>query len=123
LEYQDEEALMPNDVDYFEVGSPDPDLTRAFYSGMFDWEVGPPSPAQYSMVNGDRGGLWDTTAVGGGNWAIFYVHVDDVHEAIADATRLGGTVVVPFVDNGRIEFAHLLDPLGNRFGVWRPKTE
>ena len=30
-------------------------------------------------------------------------------------------VAVPLVDNGQIEFAHLLDPLGNRFGVWRPK--
>ncbi|MGO4689352.1 VOC family protein [Glaciibacter sp. 2TAF33] len=113
---------MPNVVDYFEVGSPDPGAARAFYSGMFDWEVGAPSPAQYSMVNGDAGGLWDTTEIGGANWAIFYVHVDDVHQAIADATRLGGTVVLPFVDNGRIEFAHLLDPFGNRFGVWRPKT-
>jgi len=29
---------------------------------------------------------------------------------------------VPFVDNGSIEFAHLLDPQGNRFGVWHPKS-
>jgi predicted enzyme related to lactoylglutathione lyase len=30
-------------------------------------------------------------------------------------------VAIPFTDNGVIEFAHLVDPLGNRFGVWRPK--
>jgi hypothetical protein len=29
---------------------------------------------------------------------------------------------MPFVDNGAIEFAHLIDPQGNRFGIWRPKV-
>jgi predicted enzyme related to lactoylglutathione lyase len=50
---------MSNPVDYFEIGSPDPEATKAFYS----------------------------------------------------------------IDNGEIEFAHLIDPLGNRFAVWRPKAE
>jgi uncharacterized protein len=27
------------------------------------------------------------------------------------------------IDNGRIQFAHLLDPAGTRFGVWRPHDE
>jgi hypothetical protein len=31
-------------------------------------------------------------------------------------------VLVPFTDNGAIEFAHLEDLDGNRFGVWRPKS-
>ena len=35
--------------------------------------------------------------------------------------HLGATVAVPLVDNGQIYFAHLLDPLGNRFGIWQPK--
>ncbi|WP_426996847.1 VOC family protein [Pseudarthrobacter sp. N5] len=114
---------MPNKVDYFEIGSPDPEASKAFYSGLFGWEVGPPSsPAQYSMVNADEGGLWDTSGMGGANWAIFYVHVDDVAAAIDRATELGATVALPLVDNGSIEFAHLLDPLGNRFAIWRPKA-
>ncbi len=114
---------MPNRVDYFEIGSPDPEGATAFYSGMFGWEVGPPSsPAKYSMVNSDQGGLWDTSGMGGDRWAIFYVHVDDVPAAIQRATELGATVALPFIDNGRIEFAHLLDPEGNRFAIWRPKA-
>jgi predicted enzyme related to lactoylglutathione lyase len=32
-------------------------------------------------------------------------------------------VAIPLIDNGRIEFAHLIDPQGNRFGIWRPKSE
>jgi predicted enzyme related to lactoylglutathione lyase len=31
-------------------------------------------------------------------------------------------VAVPLTDNGAIEFAHLVDPIGNRFGIWRPKS-
>ena len=59
---------------------------------------------------------------GCGNWAIFYVQVEDVHAAIDRAQQLGATLVVPLIDNGAIEFAHLADPLGNRFGIWRPKS-
>lgn len=116
------EVSVSNDVNYFEIGSPDAEAAKAFYGGLFGWPFGEPSmPARYSMVNGDRGGLWDTSAMGGASWAIFYVQVDDVQQAIDKAQELGGTVVVPLVENGRIEFAHLTDPHGNRFGVWRPK--
>jgi uncharacterized protein len=108
-------------VNYFEIGSPDPEAARSFYGPLFGWTFGEPSPAGYRMVNGDQGGLWDTTSAGGASWAIFYVQVDDVQEAIRHAESLGASVVVPLVDNGAIEFAHLLDPHGNRFGVWRPK--
>ena len=115
---------MNNRVDYFEIGSPNPEASKAFYSGMFGWQIGAPSEAHYSTVDGDAGGLWDTTALGGASWAIFYVHVVDVPAAIARAEGLGATVALPLVDNGTIQFAHLIDPTGNRFAVWRPnRTE
>ncbi|MGM7778504.1 VOC family protein [Arthrobacter sp. KNU-44] len=114
---------MASIVNYFEVGSPDPESARAFYSSLFDWTFGASSPASYQMVNGDKGGLWDTSSLEETSWAIFYVQVDDVKAAIARAESLGASVAIPFVDNGAIEFAHLLDPHGNRFGVWHPKRE
>jgi hypothetical protein len=117
------EVHMTNTIDYFELGSPDPARTGAFYGSLFDWPIGEPSmPAGYSMVDGGAGGLWDTSAMGGQNWAIFYVHVDDVAASVAKATELGASVAIPLVDNGTIEFAHLIDPLGNRFAVWKPKS-
>jgi predicted enzyme related to lactoylglutathione lyase len=112
---------MADIVNYFEVGSPDPDAARSFYGALFDWTFGEPSSLGYEMVNGEKGGLWDTTSLGGKSWAIFYVQVEDVKAAIARAEALGASIAVPFVDNGAIEFAHILDPQGNRFGVWRPK--
>jgi uncharacterized protein len=116
------ENQNPNRIDYFEIGTPTPQRARDFYGGLFGWEIGPPSePAQYAMVDGGNGGLWDTTAIGAESWAIFYVHVADVRAALAKAEELGATVVIPLTDNGQVEFAHLVDPLGNRFGIWRPK--
>ena len=114
---------MSNDVNYFEIGSQDPAASKAFYKSLFNWNIGEPSAAQYSMVNEDRGGLWDTSAMGGGNWAIFYVQVEDVQMAIDRAQELGATVLIPLIHNDAIEFAHLTDPLGNRFGIWRPRSQ
>jgi uncharacterized protein len=111
---------MPNVVNYFEIGTPDAGATTAFYGQLFDWKIDEPSTG-YGMVEGDKGGVWDTAAIGGASWAIFYVQVDDVKAAIDKAEGLGAKVVVPFTDNGALEFAHLQDPHGNRFGVWRPK--
>ncbi len=113
---------MTNKVDYFEIGTPDPAASKAFYGPLFDWELEDPTgPAPYGMIEGGLGGLWDTSGQGGGRWAIFYVQVADVGAAIEHALALGGSVVVPLTDNGGIEFAHLEDPQGNRFGVWHPK--
>jgi len=60
---------------------------------------------------------------GRGELGDLYVQVEDVHAAIDRAQQLGATVLVPLIDNGRIEFAHLADPVGNRFGIWRPKVD
>lgn len=110
-------------IDYFELGTPEPERTRDFYAGIFGWAFEEPTgPQPYWMVDQARGGLWDTSATGGQTWAVFYVQVPDVAAAVQRATDLGAEVAVPLTDNGAIEFAHLLDPHGNRFGVWRPKA-
>jgi predicted enzyme related to lactoylglutathione lyase len=113
--------IMVDVVNYFEIGTPDVGATTAFYGSLFSWHIG--ESGGYRPVEGDKGGVWDTATTGGGSWAIFYVQVDDVRATIDKAAELGATVVVPFTDNGGIEFAHLQDPQGNRFGVWRPKTD
>lgn len=113
---------MTNSVNYFEIGSPDPAAARAFYGGVFGWTFDDAEPGGYAFIDGTQGGLWDTSLSGAGGWAIFYVHVEDVAATLAAATASGATVVLPLVDNGAIEFAHLADPAGNRFGVWHRKA-
>ena len=108
---------MANDMNYFGIGTPDPEASKAFYGTVFDWRFGELSmPARYGTIGENRGGLWDTSHMGAENWAIFYVQVDDVHAAVDRAQQLGATVAVREIDNGMIDFAHLTDPLGNRFG-------
>jgi uncharacterized protein len=111
---------MGDVVNYFEIGTADAEAATAFYGSLFDWHIA--ESGGYRAVEGDKGGIWDTSTTGSGSWAIFYVQVDDVQATIGKAAELGAAVVVPFTDNGRIEFAHLQDPQGNRFGVWRPKA-
>lgn len=112
---------MKNVVNYFEIGTPDASAAKAFYGRLFDWEIAEPSN-DYHMVDRDKGGMWNTASIGGGSWAIFYVQVDDVQAVIDQAVGLGAQVLVPFTDDGENQFAHLQDPHGNRFGVWRPKA-
>ena len=113
---------MTDTVSYFEIGTPDVETARAFYGEVFDWSFAPPGPAGYAFVNGpDTGGLWDTSANGGGTWAVFYIEVADIHAKVEAALAQGARTVLPLVDNGRILFTHLADPAGNRFGVWQRK--
>ncbi|MCU1527357.1 MAG: glyoxalase/Bleomycin resistance protein/dioxygenase [Frondihabitans sp.] len=109
-------------VDYFEIGTPDPGATKAFYEGVFGWKIeAPTGPANYSMIGAAEGGVWDTSTLGGGAYAVFYINVDDVHATVDKAVSLGASVVIPVTDNGAIFFAHLLDPHGSRIAVWHPK--
>jgi predicted enzyme related to lactoylglutathione lyase len=113
---------MANEVDYFEIGTPDPEGTKHFYGQLFGWKIGDANPqSEYSAIDQDKGGVWDTSKMGGEHWGIFYVRVDNVKAAIAKAEQIGAKVLVPYNDEGDIEFVHLEDPAGNRFGVWRPK--
>jgi hypothetical protein len=114
---------MTSEVDFFEIGTSQPAAAREFYESLFGWHIGPATePGRYAMIDTTRGGLWDTTEMGGTSWAIFYVHVDDVQQSIEAAQRLGAQIAVPLVDNGAITFAHLIDPFGNRIGIWKPNT-
>ena len=49
---------MASDMNYFEIGTPDREASKAFYGALFDWRFGEPSmPARYAMINENRGGL------------------------------------------------------------------
>ncbi len=113
---------MASLVDYFEIGSPDPAASRKFYGNLFGWEIpADPSDQGYRSINKIEGGIWDTSKMGGQSWGIFYVHVDDVQSVVKMAEEAGAKVAIPYTSGVGIEFAHLIDPQGNRFGVWKPK--
>jgi uncharacterized protein len=128
---------MPNPVVHFEITGRDPERLRAYYAALFGWEYQLPSPApveisdegQYGFVEaspiadgtmGIRGGI------GGGptheGHVVFYVGVDDVEAALAEAERLGGSRVFGPVLNptGMLVVGHFVDPEGHLIGVAGP---
>jgi predicted enzyme related to lactoylglutathione lyase len=116
----------PNTVAWFQIGTDQPASAREFYGGLFGWNVvQDPDSEGYDLISyaGSRqpaGGIAQT-AGGTENHATFFVLVEDVAAVCARTEQLGGKVLNPPVKtpNGLI-FAHLLDPSGNRFGVFTP---
>lgn len=114
---------MANDVNYFEIGSSDPEASKAFYGPLFGWEFGEPAmPARYGTVNDNRGGLWDTTEIGADNSAIFYVQVDDVQAVLHRAQELGATVPYSSPSWTTVRSSSPRSPTrSGPTGVWRRK--
>ncbi len=91
---------MSHPVVHAEIRSSDPDATRAF---------GVPG-ALYTAI----GPLQD-----GNDLVTFFVGVTDMDGAIADAVRLGGSVVQQPQKVPGVTFAVIADPLGHQVGLAR----
>jgi len=102
-------------VVHWEIEARDPDAQRAFYAGLFNWDVGTgpimqieagvggPEPGPGGHIRGsDRSGV------------NLYVQVRDLRASLTRAGELGGAVVMePFdVPNGPT-IAGITDPEGN----------
>lgn len=112
-------------VRYFEISGPDAGTLRDFYRDTLGLAVEAPDETGYAMVTPAEqaipGAIWDASGVwdGEGSYAIPYLQVDDVKATVAAAMVAGATVVVPPQDHGPTISAHLLDPAGNRIGVYQ----
>jgi predicted enzyme related to lactoylglutathione lyase len=93
---------MGQPVVHFEVMGKDAEALRAFYSGLFGWNIDANNPMNYGMVSPDDNapGTSGTSGIGGGigqmpdgepGYATFYVDVPDVEAALANAEGLGAT--------------------------------
>jgi uncharacterized protein len=114
-------------VDWIQVGSDDPEGAKRFYGELFGWTFSqdPTGGGKYDLVtpaSADRphGGIAHTDDASA-NHAVFMVNVSDVAAAAEATERLGGKVLVqPITTPTGLVFAHLLDPSGNQFGVYKP---
>jgi predicted enzyme related to lactoylglutathione lyase len=131
---KEDAAAMGNPVVHFELIGPDPDALRAFYRALFGWDAPAGAPvaprisdeASYSFLPPAEEAGAAAGGIGGGPsfapHAVFYVGVADVGRALADAERLGGTVVLGLqVNRGTgVRVGHFRDPAGNLVGVAGP---
>lgn len=89
---------------WYELMSPDPDASKAFYDAVMRWTI-EPQPAgemDYRMIvapDGNVGGVMRLTpemTSGGARPAwLGYIGVDDVDASVADLTGRGGSVLMP----------------------------
>ncbi len=112
---------MSHPVVHAEIRSSDPDATRSFFGELFGWTY----PAEgafpgYTFVEtGVPGALYTAISPlqGDEDLVTFFVGVDDMGDAVADAVRLGGRVVQEPVEVPGVRFALISDPQGHVVGL------
>lgn len=108
-----------------ELMSPDPEAASRFYSGLFGWNVknmdmgtGPYHVAHVGETG--VGGIMGPPPGAGAMPAAWgcYFTVDNVDEAIAKCSALGGKTIMPPMDVPRVgRMAVLQDPQGAVFSI------
>ncbi len=111
---------MPNPIVHAEIRSNDPDATRAFFGQLFAWTFPDGAIPSYTYVDS---GVPDALPAGigpvqGGKPLVtFFVGVDDIDATVAEAARLGGTVVQSVMRVPGVAFALIADPAGQVVGL------
>lgn len=117
---------------WYELMSPDPEASKAFYDAVVGWDI-EPRPAgemDYRMIRrsdgGNAGGVLKLDAAmqehGAKPMWLGYVHVDDVDRAVTDATADGARAIMPpwsVPGIGRI--AMIADPTGGLLYLMKPE--
>lgn len=110
---------MANKVIWFEVIGKETSKLQSFYANLFGWNLKKTDGDDYKMTDPEQTGIGGGigTVPGGGSWATFYVGVDDIEKAIAQAEKLGGKVLVPIMKLPEVTFAVITDPEGHPVGI------
>ncbi|WP_262282309.1 VOC family protein [Micromonospora sp. MA102] len=114
-------------VTWFEIGSDRPEEAERFYGDLFGWtfdeQGGPGASYRQTTAGGEHGIGGAIRALDGEspNYAIFYAEVADVADTCRRAEAAGGKILVPpRTTPSGLSLAQLLDPSGNRVGVFTP---
>src|SRR5262245_58126605 len=113
---------MGQPVVHFEVVGRDGPSLRAFYSGLFGWEISADNPAAYGRIGREGNVSKHGVGIGGGigvgpsdydGHVTFYVEVPDVEAALVKAESLGGTRLAgPHLVLDIVEIGAFSDPEG-----------
>jgi predicted enzyme related to lactoylglutathione lyase len=120
-----------NTIAWFEIGTDDPAAAEHFYGDLLGWTITEDAAlapdAAYRILatgggDGLRGGLFATEGEVP-SYAVFSVLVEDVAATCERAGAIGGKVLRgPHANPAGVVFAHLLDPAGNHFEVFKPPS-
>ena len=117
---------MGQPVIHWEIAAADPDKLWDFYTKMFGWKIDSNNSMKYGIAEtggdgGINGGIYANDDEGA-RGITFYVQVEDLEAALAQAESLGGKKVMepcPIPDAG-ISIAMFTDPEGHRIGILSP---
>ncbi len=114
---------------WVDLGSTDPEGSRAFYSQVLGWQIDVSDDPQYggyavaSLRGGPVAGMGPNMAPGAPSaWSV-YVGTSDVDALASAVAAAGGTVVMPpfaVGDQGRM--AVFQDPAGAFISAWQPEA-
>jgi predicted enzyme related to lactoylglutathione lyase len=119
---------VPNTPRWVDLGSPDVEASKRFYSEVFGWEpdtIPDPNAGGYTMLkSGGKAvaGMGPLMMEGQPPAWTTYVYVDDLDATAAKAQEAGGTALVPPMDvMGVGRMAVFMDPTGAVFSAWQPQ--
>jgi predicted enzyme related to lactoylglutathione lyase len=116
--------MANNRVVHFEIPANDPTSLVKFYSDLFGWKAEKaalPGPEYWMVHTGEGAGISGAIMQRQDprQPIVNYVDVPSIDEAIATATRLGGSVALPKQSiPGMGSYAAIVDPQGNICGLW-----
>ncbi|MEP7033960.1 MAG: VOC family protein [Dermatophilaceae bacterium] len=111
---------MSSPIVHAEIRSTDPDATRTFFGSLFGWTFPPGAFHGYTYVDSGVPGALPAgigPLQGGSPLVTFFVGVEDIDKTIADATRLGGSLVQEPTRVPGVAFALIADPAGQVLGL------
>jgi predicted enzyme related to lactoylglutathione lyase len=102
-------------VVHWEIEALDPDRQRAFYSTLFNWDIGEgPIMNIAAGIGGPEPGPGGHLRASERSGVTLYVQVRDLRESLGKASELGGMIVMePFDVPGGPTIAGISDPEGN----------
>ena len=121
----------PGAFTWCELNTRDVAGAKAFYASVFGWEAvtsgedGPMPYTEFKIGGESVAGMMEMSeqvpAEVPPHWLV-YIEVADTDAAVASATSLGGSVVVPATDFPGGRFAVIVDPQGATLGVMTPSS-
>ena len=126
------DAAPQGDFIWYELMTPDPEGSKAFYDAVVGWDVspeGPPEYAGYRMIGRSdgkfAGGVLPLTPEmqqhGARPTWLGYLHVQDVDEKLKAIEAAGGKTQMPATDIPNVgRIAMVTDPQGAPFYIMKP---
>lgn len=105
----------PRPVVRWEIEARDPERLRAFYTALFNWNIGDGPIMQIGAgVGGPEPGPAGHIRAGDNSRVTLYIQVRDLRESLERAADLGGAIAFePFDVPGGPTIAGISDPEGN----------